>query len=90
MPVEFDVHFKTPSEAIEALERGGVTFISFDHDLGGDLTGYTVAEWIERAAFSGTLSPLGWTVHSANPVGAENIRRAMKNAERFWDEPRSL
>lgn len=85
MPADFDVHLKTPNEAIAALHGGSVEYISFDHDLGGDMTGYEVAEWIERAAFEGKLSRLEWTIHSANPVGAGNIRRAMMNAERFWE-----
>lgn len=34
MPARFDRHVKTAQEAIELLETGLVTFISFDHDLG--------------------------------------------------------
>lgn len=44
-------------------------FISFDHDLGGTLTGYDVAKYIVENECNLT----GFTVHSMNPVGAKNI-----------------
>jgi hypothetical protein len=76
---------KTAWEAIDLLRTGQVEFISFDHDLGPVTagTGYDVARWIENEA--GTNPDFrvpDWTVHSANPVGAANIQRAMLNADR--------
>lgn len=44
-------------------------FISFDHDLGSELTGYDVAKYIVENGYELT----GFTVHSMNPVGAKNI-----------------
>lgn len=44
-------------------------FISFDHDLGSDLTGYDVAKYI----VDNEIQLTGFTVHSMNPVGAKNI-----------------
>ena len=44
-------------------------FISFDHDLGYGATGYDVARYIVE----NNISIKGFTVHSMNPVGAENI-----------------
>lgn len=75
---------KTPSEAIGFLEAGGVSEVSFDHDLGGDLTAYEVACWIEQAAAEGRIGRLEWRIHSANPVGRKRIESAMRSAERFW------
>jgi hypothetical protein len=88
MPPSFDVHVKTASEAISLLKEGGVKYVSFDHDLGLENagTGHDVAKWILEQAFYGKLSPIDWFVHSANPVGAENIKSVMKQAERFWRE----
>jgi len=51
-------------------------------------TGYEVARLIEEGAVHGTIPELEWRVPSANPVGRENIEAAMKNAERYWNEPR--
>lgn len=77
---------RSAEQAIELLKTGLVTEISFDHDLGNDLTGYHVACFIEQGAFEQRLAPMIWHVHSANPVGRENIKRAMKSAERFWKQ----
>lgn len=73
----------TAQEAIELLYTGEVTFISFDHDLGSPEcgTGYDVAKWIEQAAYMDPTWPIpDYAIHSANPVGALNIDRAMKSA----------
>ncbi len=78
----------TAPEAIELIETGEVTFISFDHDLGApeDGTGYDVAKYIEAQAAAGTIPPIEYALHSANFVGRANIDAAMKSAWRFWDE----
>jgi len=86
MPDTFDVHAKTASEAIEILKRGKVTHASFDHDLGEEEngTGYDVASWVDNAASEKTIPPFTWTIHSANPVGAANIRAALTHASKLW------
>lgn len=77
---------RTAAEAITVLQQGRVTHISLDHDLGAPEagTGYDVAVWIEKQAVEGKLRPLQWEVHSANPVGAERIRQALRQAEKHW------
>lgn len=86
MPAGFDVHCYTAQAAINALLDYEVTEISFDHDLGAPEagTGYDVAKYIEKLAFSGWFQPIKWQIHSANPVGRQNITAAMKNAEKYW------
>ncbi len=86
MPSSFNVHCKTASEAIELLNKGNVQAISFDHDLGVDGgTGYQVASFIEKEAKEGTLESIDqMTIHSANPVGRQNIKYAIRNAMKFW------
>ena len=58
--------------------RGCPVFISFDHDLGDGLeTGMDLAKWLVKEIIDGNLTiPQGFhfNVHSANPVGAKNIR----------------
>jgi hypothetical protein len=76
---------KTAKEAIFALITLNITEISLDHDLGTEDTGYTVAEWIERAAYERTLSRLIWAVHSANPVGRAKMEAALTRADKYWD-----
>ena len=57
--------------------------ICFDHDLGDStITGYDCAKWLINYCIS-TDKPLPkWNIQSANPVGKENIRRALLNFEK--------
>lgn len=56
------------SEALEALTRGDVDEVSFDHDLGGDETSRQV---ILILCEQGWPWPPVCRVHTANPVGRE-------------------
>ena len=50
-------------------------FISFDHDLGEDMSGYDFAKYIIEFDFDHDVidGHFDFSVHSANPVGRENI-----------------
>lgn len=86
MPSDFDIHVKTADEAIKKLKTNQVNLISLDHDLGEEdsKTGYDVAKFIEQSAFDGSLNPLEIKIHSANPVGVNNMRMCINNSYRFW------
>lgn len=86
MPPGYDVWVATAGEAITHLSSGKVTEISLDHDLGTEETGYTVAKWIERAAYDGTIPRLVWHLHTANIKGRLDMAMALENADEFWDE----
>ena len=91
MPEDFDIHVKTPLQAINLLETNLVTLISLDHDLGlndPSDNGYKVAKWIEEKAFLGELKPLQCRCHSANPTGRDYINLALSNAKKFWNNQR--
>jgi len=92
VPPGFDLHVKTAQEAIDAIASGQISEISLDHDLGPPEagTGYDVAKWIEEQAYLGAIPKLVWSVHSANPVGAKNIRNALESAERYWAQHRRV
>ena len=75
---------KTYDEALEYITKNVVSEISFDHDLGAEQTGYSVAKAIEHHAYYGIVSRMVWHIHSANPVGRRNIEQAMQSADRFW------
>ncbi len=74
----------TAEQAIALINLGDVTFISFDHDLGEGLTGYDVAKFIEEGAHTGSIRPIFYKIHSANPVGRKNIEFAMNSALDAW------
>lgn len=65
-------------EAVVVFEdRGGPTFMSFDHDLGLAETGYDVALYMVNRDLDnpGFITPdFAFEVHSMNPIGAKNIR----------------
>ena len=71
---------RSSSEAIEMVKLFGLPgFISFDHDLGGEDTSMYFINWL--IGFIMTKNSQGehldfpqYTVHSQNPVGAENIK----------------
>lgn len=74
---------RTAKEAIKLINTGKVEFISLDHDLGTSVTGYDVACYIELLVASGIIRCPAYRIHSANPVGAERMAKAMESAKRF-------
>lgn len=78
-------------EAIRLLElhaaarTSGNTVWSLDHDLGDETapTGYDIASWIEeRTHTDPNYEPPRILIHTANPVGRENIRRCADSVKR--------
>lgn len=72
---------RTSCEAIDIVSRRGMPgLISFDHDLGGDDTAIVfINAIIEKVLDRELIFPNGFSyrIHSANPVGSENIRSKM-------------
>jgi len=86
MPEGFDVWVNNATSCIDLIETGMVTHISFDHDLGVPIfTGYTVACVLENLAYHNKIKRISWDIHSQNPVGRENIERAMRKADEYWE-----
>ncbi len=72
---------KTVSETLAQLTHQSFDLVSLDHDLGGEQmvashsnTGHEVAKFIATM----TDPPKLIIVHSFNPVGAANMKKAMK------------
>jgi hypothetical protein len=56
--------------------------ISFDHDLGENVpTGYDLVKWLTENDMDNKLSidNLNYFVHSANPIGKQNIEGLLNN-----------
>jgi len=76
---------RTPEEAMQTIKVLGCPyFISFDHDMGMGtmLTGMDLAKWIVKKNEKKEIflpSAFSFKVHSANPIGAENIRSYLNN-----------
>ncbi|MFF3884221.1 cyclic-phosphate processing receiver domain-containing protein [Streptomyces sp. NPDC001914] len=72
---------RTSREGVQLLEEHRDSFVDelwLDHDLGGDDTVMPVVTLLEEAAFDGRPFRIGTVfVHSANPIGAENVVRSL-------------
>lgn len=63
-------------------ELGFPTFMSLDHDLGGDDTTMVFLNRLVRELWDTSTSPPDYQVHSSNPVGAKNIVAFMESWRR--------
>lgn len=72
-------------------ENGIPNFITFDHDLAdahyvnmpsAEKTGYDCAKWLVDYCMDNGKKIPEFAVHSMNPVGAENIRQYLLNAQK--------
>ena len=74
-----------PDEVIDLIEKGGVTEISLDHDLGDDGrgTGYGVVVWVEAQVFLNGLDPPKLSVHSANTSARAKMEQGIASIERM-------
>lgn len=87
-PVQDDwIIARSSQQAIILCAKGLPTEISFDHDLGGDDTSMLFLTWLVDALIEGTHSiptDFKYSVHSQNPVGAENIKQRMDGILRHF------
>jgi len=75
-------------------ENGLPDMVSFDHDLADvyydpktrvqgfkyhETTGYDAAKWMCEYCWTNGLPLPEWEVHSANPVGRDNINQLLEN-----------
>ena len=76
-----DIIARNSTEAIDIItSRGMPQRISFDHDLGGDDTSMVFIRWLTDYLLDHPTSlptDFSYDIHSANPIGAENIRGKM-------------
>ena len=78
-------------------ENGLPDMVSFDHDLADvsydpkttsqsftyrEKTGYDAAKWLCEYCWTNGLPLPQWNVHSANPVGRDNINSILKSFEK--------
>ncbi len=65
-------------------DKGMPSLISFDHDLGDTDTTIVFLNWLIENYYDSDIPD--YIIHSANPVGAENIRSKMES----WRKSRAL
>ncbi len=82
-PKDFDLVARNYQEALEIIANNEITYISFDHDLGEEKTGYDIVCWLEEEIYYGRLKKFEWNVHSANPSGAKKMILTLEKMETF-------
>lgn len=80
--VDHIVWVKNYYDFVKWVELNGIPDkVFFDHDLGpGDTpTGYDAAKWLGQYCMGNNLPVPEFSIQSANPIGAENIRGYLNN-----------
>lgn len=75
------------NEAIAmVIGHGMPEYVDFDHDLGGDDNAMLFLNWLDRVYFEDItmVKPFQFSVHSANPIGMQNIESFMGSWEKMW------
>ena len=79
-------------EFVDWINTNGIpNLVSFDHDLGVDengnelKSGYDAAKWLCNYCLDNGLPLPACNVHSANPVGAQNIRQLISSFEKKFN-----
>lgn len=68
------------TEFINYINQNGLPdFISFDHDLGLEESGFDCAKWLVNYCLDKKIGLPEFTVHSQNPVGKKNIESLLNN-----------
>lgn len=78
---------RTFDEFVTTIVRDGLpSYISFDHDLGEEsLSGHEAAKWLIEYGLDNDLpvEEIEINVHSANPIGRDNIRGIFASYQSF-------
>lgn len=78
---------RSSQEALDRIAEVGMpSFFSFDHDLGEDDTTMVFLRRLVNEVWDGVSVPPDYVIHSANPVGVQNIRSFMDS----WRKSMSL
>lgn len=79
IPNEF-IGVRSYTEFINYINQNGLPdFISFDHDLGLEESGFDCAKWLVNYCLDKKIGLPEFTVHSQNPVGKKNIESLLNN-----------
>ena len=78
---------RTYKQFVKYIKENGVPdFISFDHDLGDGKNGFDCAKWLVNYCIDNNLDfCFDYYVHSANPVGSNNIHNAFEMFKKYLE-----
>lgn len=67
-------------------QKGLPNFISFDHDLGLQESGFDCAKWLVNYCLDNGKPTPKFLVHSQNPVGKQNIEALLLNFNKVQND----
>lgn len=74
------VGVRSYSEFVIFITQNGLPdYISFDHDLGLQESGFDCAKWLVNYCLDNVKPIPKFVVHSQNPVGKQNIESLLNN-----------
>ncbi|HUH26208.1 MAG TPA: cyclic-phosphate processing receiver domain-containing protein [Flavobacterium sp.] len=77
------IGLRSYAEFVFYIQQNGLPdFISFDHDLGLEESGFDCAKWLVNYCLETNLRLPEFEVHSQNPVGKQNIESLLNNFKR--------
>jgi len=80
------VEIRSYTEFVKYITQYGLpNFISFDHDLGLEESGYDCAKWLVNYCLDSNERLPDFVVHSQNPVGKQNIESILNNFKNRYD-----
>lgn len=87
-PPSEDYHVvRSTEQALEWIKKNGMpSFISFDHDLGGEDTSMVFLRRLHNEIWTEIQSIPDYVVHSANPVGSKNIVSFMESWKKAFSK----
>ena len=79
---------KTYDEFVAQVKAFGkdisICIVHFDHDLGEGKNGYDCAKWLVNWCMDNGYKAPSYEIHSANPVGAENIKSIFESYYKIY------
>src|SRR5690554_3429129 len=86
IPFDF-IGVRSYSEFVNFIEQNGLPdFISFDHDLGLEESGFDCAKWLVNYCLDYQRKLPEFVVHSKNPVGKENIESLLNHFKKTQND----
>ena len=79
--INVETHWvKNYKEFVQWITKKGLPDgICFDHDLGGDKSGFDCAKWLVSYCLERNIDIPPYGIQSANPVGKDNIHSLFKS-----------
>lgn len=84
LPDEYDTLCRTPEDALTAIMTGKVELIGFDNDLGANMEGRHVFDFLEDQVRTLQVPLPSIEIHTSNPSAGDAMEKGAKNLLRWY------